>query len=79
LISLERIPEELRREEEELWPQFEEVLPTILGGAFDILSRAMAIQPAVHLATKPRMADFAVWGYAIAEAAGWGGRRSRCA
>lgn len=73
LITLERIPEDLRREEEELWPEFEGALPTILGGAFDILSRAMGIRRTVRLATKPRMADFAVWGYAIAEAADWGG------
>ena len=48
-------------------------MPEILGGAFDILSLAMAIRPKVSLASRPRMADFAEWGYAIAEAAGWGG------
>jgi hypothetical protein len=73
LIPLERIPEERRREEEELWPEFEAVLPSILGSAFDVLSKALAIRPTVRLATHPRMADFAAWGYAIAEAAGWSG------
>ena len=73
LITLERISENLRREEEEMWAEFEAVLPDILGGAFDILARAMVIRPTVRIGTKPRMADFAVWGYAIAEAAGWGG------
>ena len=73
LITLERISENLRREEEEMWPEFEAALPDILGGAFDILARAMVIRPTVRIETKPRMADFAAWGYAIAEAAGWGG------
>jgi ABC-type oligopeptide transport system ATPase subunit len=73
LIYLERIAEERRRGEEELWPDFESALPGILGGAFDILSRALAIRPTVRLATRPRMADFAAWGYAIAEAIEWGG------
>jgi hypothetical protein len=73
LITLERIPEDLRREEEELWPEFAAALPTILGGAFDILSKAMAIRPSLKLSARPRMADYGTWGYAIAEAAGWGG------
>ncbi|MCL0029335.1 hypothetical protein M1N23_04255, partial [Dehalococcoidia bacterium] len=50
-------------------------LPLIMGGAFDILSKAIALRPQVNIPTKPRMADFAAWGYAIAEAAGWGGSR----
>lgn len=73
LVTHERIPNHLRREEEELWPEFEKALPDILGGAFDILAKAIAIRPMIHLATKPRMADFAALGFAIAEAAGWGG------
>ncbi|MFC1935651.1 hypothetical protein ACFLX9_02685 [Chloroflexota bacterium] len=75
LINLQRIPELRRLEEEEMWPAFERDLPAILGGAFDILATAVALRPQVQLAVKPRMADFAAWGYAIAEAAGWGGSR----
>jgi len=37
---------------------------------FDVLSAAMTIYPTVDLKEKPRMADFAVWGCAIAEALG---------
>ena len=60
-------------EEEELWPLFDAALPEILGGVFDLLARALAIRPDVRLTSKPRMADAAAWGFAIAEAAGWGG------
>jgi hypothetical protein len=73
LIVLERIPEDRRREEEKLWDDFEAALPHILGGTFDILVKAISLRPDVALASRPRMADFAAWGYAIAEAAGWGG------
>ena len=73
LINSARIPDGRRMEEEELWPLFDRALPEILGGAFDVLSRALAIRPSVHLTSKPRMADAAAWGFAIAEAAGWGG------
>ena len=41
-----------------------------MGAIFDVLSKAIAIYPAVRLPALPRMADFATWGYAITEAAG---------
>lgn len=76
LIGLERIAEENVRDEEELWPAFDAVLPSILGGAFDILARALAKLPDVHLDTHPRMADFARLGYAIAECIQNGGGKA---
>jgi hypothetical protein len=45
-----------------------------MGGIFDALSKAMTIFPTVKLSCLPRMADFARWGYAIAEALGVKGR-----
>jgi hypothetical protein len=75
LITLQRITPERRREESTYWQDFEADLPPILGGACDILSQAAALLPQVKLPATPRMADFARWGYAIAEAAGWGGPR----
>ena len=75
LITLQRISPEAREDEAAFWGRFNAALPSILGGAFDILVRAIALRPMVKLASKPRMADFAAWGYAIAEAAGWGGAR----
>jgi hypothetical protein len=73
LLQLRRIESSVRREEKELWSSFETERPKILGGMFDALSRAMAIYPAVELNKKPRLADFARWGYAIAEALGKSG------
>ena len=75
LLGSERVPEKDRRDEESLTAEIEAAIPSILGGAFDILARAMEILPRVRLATMPRMADFARLGYAIAEAMGFGGGR----
>ena len=44
----------------------------MIGGAFTLLSKAMAIYPHVELNELFRMADFTRWGYAVAEAAGVG-------
>ncbi len=69
-IALERIPDDERREESDLWPAFEAALPSILGGMFDALSRAMASKPDIRLKNNFRMADFTTWGCAITEALG---------
>lgn len=74
LIELERISPAARREEAEFWQEFETARPTIFGAMLDVLSRAMAIYPTVRLPALPRMADFARWGYAVAEALGLGGK-----
>lgn len=68
IIELERISEEARKEERIVWQAFLNDLPAILDGIFSTLSKAMAIYPSVKLEKLPRMADFAKWGYAIAEA-----------
>lgn len=68
LFELQRIGEEGRKSEADFWKDFEAARPQILGGMFTLLSKAMAIYPTVNLAKLPRMADFAKWGYAIAEA-----------
>ncbi len=71
LIQLERIPENERKQEKILLDEFERELPKILGGIFDIISKAMKIYPSIKLERLPRMADFAVWGCAISEALGY--------
>lgn len=73
LLYLERIDSRTRLEESDMWRSFEEAKPKILGGAFDALSKAMALYPNVDLPCLPRMADFARWGVAIAEALGFSG------
>jgi len=71
-IVLERIPAHERRTKKAIWREFETALPSILGGIFDLLAKALVIHPEVEdrLHELPRMADFATWGYAIAEAMG---------
>jgi hypothetical protein len=69
-LDFERIPKEARRSERKIMADFEEAVPEILGGIFDVLAKAMLIFPTVELPELPRMADFALWGYAIAEALG---------
>lgn len=70
LIELSRISEDKRKELSEIQKDFNNDLPYILGGVFDVLSKAMNIYPNVKLDKLPRMADFARWGYAIGEALG---------
>ena len=70
LIELERIPDTNRRELAEIMASFRADKPAILAGIFDVLSKAMAIYPAVTIEELPRMADFTRWGYAIGEALG---------
>ncbi|MGE7664279.1 hypothetical protein ACQKMN_01035 [Ureibacillus composti] len=75
IIELDRIPEDERKEEREVWEAFEKDRACIVGGALQTLADAMAIYPNVKLDKLPRMADFTRWGYAIAEVLGYGGNR----
>lgn len=73
LLNLERISPENRKESQAFWAEFELDRPLILGAIFDVLAKALALYPIVKLDRLPRMADFARWGYAIAEASGYSG------
>lgn len=68
LIELDRVTAENRKNIQEVYSDFEDDRPYLLGAIFDILSKAMSIFPDVKLSKLPRMADFCRWGYAIAEA-----------
>ena len=70
IVNLNRITAEKRKSEEELLSYFATDKPKILGGIFDILSKAKTIRPGISLKKVDRMADFVYWGYAIAEAIG---------
>jgi energy-coupling factor transporter ATP-binding protein EcfA2 len=50
------------------WKDFSADLPYILGGIFDLYSKAMKILPTVKLQKLQRLADFHLFGYAVAEA-----------
>lgn len=71
LIELDRIPDAERKQEKELTDRFDKDLPHILGGVLDALVKAIKIKEGIKLSSSPRMADFAVWGCAIAEALGY--------
>jgi hypothetical protein len=70
LIELQRIDPSDRKQEKEIMNNFQKDLPIILGGVFDVLVKAMRTYPTVNVESLPRMADFATWGCAIAEALG---------
>lgn len=70
VIPLNPISREQQREEDRLLREFDQTRPYILGGILDALAKTMAIEPALQLAALPRMADFARWGAAAAQALG---------
>ena len=75
ILKLRRIDPLDRKPEHELWEAFEATRAHILGGIFDTVAKAMAIYPTVQVEHLPRLADFAKWGYAIAEALGKSGEQ----
>lgn len=72
-LRLNRIDSSKRRTEEEIMNEFKIDLPFILDRIFCVLSEVITIYKNLNLEQLPRMADFAKWGYAIAEALGYGG------
>jgi hypothetical protein len=71
ILYLPTIPEAKRQDEKAFRQAFEQARPTILGALLDTVSATLRTLPTVQLAHKPRMADFAVWACAAAEACGW--------
>lgn len=68
LIKLKRFSNDKNNKKEvDLAKIFQSVLSDVLGGIFDIISKAMRTKDKVKLSSKPRMFDFAEWGCAIAE------------
>ena len=71
-IELQHIGKKQRLRETVLLENFKKDIPEILGGMLDVISKAMQVYPGINLPELPRMADWATWGYAIAEALGEG-------
>ena len=69
-LNLETIPDDKRIHESVLKNRLNEAKLEILGGILDVLSKALKIYPTIELSEMPRMADFTLWGCAIAEATG---------
>jgi hypothetical protein len=75
ILKLTRIPDSQRKPEQDILVGLEACRPEILGGIFDTIAKAMAIYPILTIKELPRLADFAKWGYAIAEALGKSGEQ----
>ncbi len=73
MFELQRLEREQRRERREVFDDFEKARARVFTGMLDALTGAMRLYPQVRLSSLPRMADFARWGYAIAEVIGVGG------
>lgn len=71
ILHLPIIEETQRRDEAELYAEFERSLPEILGAFFTAISGTLARLPHVQLARKPRMADLAVWATAAEQPLGF--------
>ncbi len=67
MIDLNRIDENKRVTETELFGKLNQKLPKIKGGIFIVLRKALLKLQTVSLKNLPRLADFAQLGYCIAE------------
>jgi len=61
----------IRKTEEEILKEFNALRPKLLSFIFDILSKAIAMNPYININKLSRMADFAIWGEAISRALGY--------
>jgi hypothetical protein len=69
-LTLQPIPEEHRRPEQELWTAFDAARPRVLGVLLDAVVVGLKRLPETRLEKLPRMADFALWATAC-ETALW--------
>ncbi|MGH9852507.1 MAG: bifunctional DNA primase/polymerase [Blastocatellia bacterium] len=63
-VYLRQIPDSERRDEKEIWSEFDQAKPRILGALLSGVSYALKNRESVKLDRKPRMADFAIWASA---------------
>ena len=71
ILTLPQIPEDARRDEEQLHAEYERKRAEILGGLCSAVACALRRFAEVHLRRKPRMADFALWATAGEEGFGF--------
>jgi hypothetical protein len=70
IINLPPIPREQRKLERVLEAEVEQIKPQVLGALFSAVAAGLRNRESVTLESKPRMADFAVWGCSTEEALG---------
>jgi hypothetical protein len=70
-IELERLDPKKKITEDRIDEELKQQIPQLLGYIFDVVAKALDLKDSVSLKELPRMADFAVWGEAIARALGY--------
>lgn len=70
-VELERITNRKRRSEAEIWAEFDDLHPKLLGAVFGALSRALKAKEGLQLDERPRLADWGEYAAAVYEAEGW--------
>ncbi len=71
VLSLPRINDTSRRDEQAFWAKFQKARPQLFGALLDLAAGAIAEYPTTLLKASPRMADFAKWSTALETAARW--------
>jgi hypothetical protein len=73
VVRLEKIPETGRRTDADVRETFEDAHPAILAALLDMVATGLRRSEDVRQERRrlPRMADFALWGFAVAPALGW--------
>lgn len=71
IISLDRISDEERKSEAEIFGRFEIIKPKLLGATFDAVSTMLRTEPTLIFSKKPRMADYYCFATAAAIALGY--------
>jgi hypothetical protein len=70
IFECKSISPDKRIDEKIFWEKFKRDKPKLLGSLFELISDVLDIYPTVTLTNKPRMADFAIYGCAVAKALG---------
>ncbi len=70
-VRLRAIPEDERRTEDEIWSQWAQARPYVLGALLDGVSTGLRRMATTKLARAPRLADFAAWVTACEAGLGW--------
>jgi len=71
-VELERIPDNKRRSEEDLWAYFESEHGRLLGAIFDTLAKTLRTKETLRLHRRPRLADWGEYAAAAYSVLGWG-------
>ncbi len=64
-----------RRHNRDYWAEFNRDLPSVLGALYDATAATLKLEGEIKLSELSRMADFDVWGAALAEGQGWPQRK----